>query len=238
MQVTWAGAAVLAGAIGAGMLSAPLALAEGRMKEIGNLRDRSFCEVRVVSADPAEMRLYSTIGLGDCTPEAAAAIGAEEAAARLGGEAAMVDGPRRYLIDWLQSRGLDQPAVDVQGVAMRAVAERALDADEPDEAAAYVPHRTPVPGTYIYAAGETVYELMGDSRVYVMASYSQAVDPDLSVEDLAGLGERLTLPEGWRFRVRTLDQDLSLVSGDKGASVVIDELGNRYRRFELSFQPT
>ncbi|WP_157505628.1 hypothetical protein [Geminicoccus roseus] len=236
MQATWARAAMLAGTIGAGILSAPLALAEGRMREIGNLRDRRFCEIRVAIAVPAAERLYSTVGLGDCSPAAAEAIRPEQAASRLGGEAATVDGPRHYLIDWLQSRGLDQPAVDVQGVPMRPVAERA--GAGPAEAAAYVPHRIPVPGTYIYAAGETVYELMGDSRVYVMASYSQAVDPDLSAEDLAGLGERLKLPEGWRFRVRTLDQDLSLVSGDKGASVVVDELGNRYRRFELSFQPT
>jgi hypothetical protein len=65
---------------------------------------------------------------------------------------------------------------------------------------------------------------------YVLQAYSLAVDPTQTEEDLAGLGERLDLPEGWTFRVRTLEDDLGLLSRDGVATVTQDELQNTYQR--------
>jgi hypothetical protein len=55
------------------------------------------------------------------------------------------------------------------------------------------------------------------------------VDPDLTTEELATLGERLQLPEGWQYRVRTLDQDL-LVGAHGDAHIVFDEFEDNYQR--------
>jgi hypothetical protein len=46
--------------------------------------------------------------------------------------------------------------------------------------------------------------------------------------DLAGLGSRLDLPEGWTFGVETLENDLVIDSTDAPAQVFQDELMNTY----------
>jgi NADH:ubiquinone oxidoreductase subunit E len=75
-----------------------------------------------------------------------------------------------------------------------------------------------------------VYELVApDGTVYVIQSYAQIVDPTLTQESLATLASRLTLPEQWHYRVRTLDQEYVLqVSGE--AHVIQDDLENTYQR--------
>ena len=75
-----------------------------------------------------------------------------------------------------------------------------------------------------------MYELTSASGdVYIMQSYNRIVDPELSIEDLPGLGSRLTLPEGWTFTSRVLDADYELVS-DGMAVVIQDDLSNTYQR--------
>lgn len=230
-------AVVLAGMLGGSALGVSPALAEGRMKEIGNTRDRRYCDVLAV--DPAGATLFSTLGVSDCPPSAWQAFVPEAAASQLDARSVLTDGPRHYVMDWIQSQYLDRPLVEVQGLELRPMVQRkAGKAEDFDAARPYAPQEVPALGTYIYAAGETVYELLGpDRRVYVMVSYAKSVDPDLSIDRLAGLGEHLALPEGWRFRTRTLDQDLHLAASDT-ALVVVDDLHNRYQRFELNFRPT
>jgi hypothetical protein len=60
-----------------------------------------------------------------------------------------------------------------------------------------------------------------------MQSYAQIVDTSLSERDLPGLGARLTLPEGWQYRARTLASPL-VVRTPGEATVVQDELQNTY----------
>jgi hypothetical protein len=65
-----------------------------------------------------------------------------------------------------------------------------------------------------------------------MQSYNAHTDQGLAAEQTpAALGGKLKLPEGWRFRVKTLDRDL-VVSQDKTgklAHVMQDDLLNRYQ---------
>ena len=68
-----------------------------------------------------------------------------------------------------------------------------------------------------------------DATAYAMISSSQIVDPELTLEQLPGLGSRLELPEGWSFRARTLAADLVAVAGGE-AVVLQDELQNTYQR--------
>ena len=63
---------------------------------------------------------------------------------------------------------------------------------------------------------------------YVMQSWSQQRDPALTEGDLADLGSRLDLPEGWTFGVETLENDLVIDSTDAPAQVFQDELMNTY----------
>jgi hypothetical protein len=86
---------------------------------------------------------------------------------------------------------------------------------------------------YVFRAGWPVYELISpDGQVYVMQSYSQMVDPALTQGDLSTLGDRLDLPEGWRYRVRELDEDLTVLTVGGLAHVIQDDLKNTYQRVD------
>ena len=60
---------------------------------------------------------------------------------------------------------------------------------------------------FVFDAGQPVFELIDpDGRHWVMQTWSQVVDPALACEDLAGLADRLNLPDGWSYRPRLLDR--------------------------------
>ena len=61
-----------------------------------------------------------------------------------------------------------------------------------------------------------------------MQAYCIGVDPTLTEAQLAGLGERLALPEGWSYRTRLLDEELVVDTTATIATVVQDELENTY----------
>lgn len=75
-----------------------------------------------------------------------------------------------------------------------------------------------------------------DGEVFVM----QYADPTLSEHDLAHLGGRLDLPEGWGFRAEMLDQDLEVSSSKNNlAHVLSDNLDNVYQGSDVgrAFSP-
>ncbi|MEI7691009.1 MAG: hypothetical protein WCJ50_00645, partial [Actinomycetes bacterium] len=74
-----------------------------------------------------------------------------------------------------------------------------------------------------------LHELVSPAgKVYAMQAYSQIVDKTLKLKDLAGLGSKLALPAGWKFRTRKLKKDLTL--NTVGATTVLqDELQNTYQ---------
>jgi hypothetical protein len=54
------------------------------------------------------------------------------------------------------------------------------------------------------------------------------VDPNMTEESLAALGERLALPEGWSYRTRVLETELVVDTSATLATVVQDEFENTY----------
>ena len=67
-----------------------------------------------------------------------------------------------------------------------------------------------------------------DGKIYVMQAYAHIVDDSLTMDALPALGDRLNIPEGWRYRVRIPDQDLALLAVGGQAHVLQDELQNTY----------
>jgi hypothetical protein len=83
---------------------------------------------------------------------------------------------------------------------------------------------------YVFKAGSPTFQLEApDGSRYVMQAYAQIVDRTLSYADLAGLGDRLKLPPGWRFVTEIPAQDL-VVGANGKATVVQDELQNTYQK--------
>jgi len=87
--------------------------------------------------------------------------------------------------------------------------------------------------TFIFNAGEDVHELITpEGQVYTMFSLSLKVDPNNTIENLSTLGQRLTLPPGWRYRMRKLDQDLTLSStydANPPNTIVLDQFEGNYQ---------
>ena len=83
---------------------------------------------------------------------------------------------------------------------------------------------------FTYDAGEEIYELHDPAlRRWVMQTWSQIVDPNLSRADLPGLGDRLQLPEGWTFESRKLTSPLQIDTTTHAAQVLQDDLGTAIR---------
>lgn len=84
--------------------------------------------------------------------------------------------------------------------------------------------------SWIYRTNNMVYELTSpEGDVYRMQSYSQIVDPNLTIDSLETLDEQLELPEGWRYEARRLTND-SVLKADGLAYVINDNLLNSYQK--------
>ena len=49
-----------------------------------------------------------------------------------------------------------------------------------------------------------------EGNVYIMQAFARIVDQTLTDEDLEELGTRLILTEGWRYRMRVLEDNLDV----------------------------
>ena len=82
---------------------------------------------------------------------------------------------------------------------------------------------------FVFNAGEEVYELMDpQGQRWVMQTWSQVADPNLSRADLPGLAGRLNLPEGWTYQPRVLTETLRVDTTTGAAQVTQDDLTNSY----------
>ena len=82
---------------------------------------------------------------------------------------------------------------------------------------------------FIFDAGEEIYELI-DTRGqrWVMQTWSQVTDPNLSRADLTKLADRLNLPDGWSYQPRVLTETLRVDTTTQPAQVTQDDLTNSY----------
>ena len=212
------------------------------------LRGMHHAEIVVFTRDPqgpsATGTVYNTLGLTDDLSDAEfdarfRALDPEVLRATFHGDAVWMNGPRRALMDSFTAAALDEGrTTPVGSIPMRTVAtlqipdlDRFLGSRRPPYTEITVGRTT----EWVFDRGREVYELVApDGGVYVLQSASQHVDPDLTLDKLPTLGERLQLPDGWRYQVRTLDRDL-VVRAQRGgtkAHIVFDEYENNFQRVD------
>ncbi|MFJ3302308.1 hypothetical protein ACIPSA_04160 [Streptomyces sp. NPDC086549] len=201
----------------------------------GDLRDARYGEILLISPGEdggLEAAVYNTIGLNDCPVEQWRALDAQSLARQFGVPAVYLNGPRFWLFDELRAfdvgetaRFGDIEARRVAKVRIPAGIDLAHGTGKKSYADVVVERDT----EYRYLAGRPVHSLLTpDGRTYVMQAYSHIVDDGQTMDSLARLGERLDLPQGWRYQVDTPGKDLLMrpVAGE--AHVVQDELENTY----------
>lgn len=209
--------------------------------ESEQLRDDRYCEIIPVTRDKATIKseVYNTLGFNDCPADVWVTITEDMVNEEYGSLQAKLNGPRHWMMDAIIGSGssVDSPTFTFGGeggiqMQRRGVLETKVGDDTVGEQY-YVPNQVERDTVFVYEAGKPVFELTDpDGHVYMMQSYSQIVDPNLSYDQLAGLGSRLQLPEGWSFSTRTLDEEFQLTtqSTDGIAYVINDDLLNSYQR--------
>jgi hypothetical protein len=203
-----------------------------------DLRGKPHAEVVIIKRDAEGLGAvgicYNTLSLPDrLSDEQFRALNPDVLKAEFGGDGIWLNGPRRAQMDEASAEVLDDGRItSVGGIPMQTVAKvritdvRMFAGKRPTYNETEVERST----TWVFHAGQPVHELVApDGRVYAMQSASLIKDPNLA-EQLPDLGERLQMPDGWTYRVRTPDQDLVVKARDGVAHVVLDEFENNYQR--------
>jgi hypothetical protein len=215
-------------ALVASLLIAGPAAAEVR-KQADLFNDR-YCELFEMKGVPpaATVTVWNTVGLNDCPAEWWDNLNTAEIAAENGDTLVLKNGPRHWVID--SAKGEVGGVKDFEGQDMREVAMIPLSSPADLQQTPYTERTIERTNTWKWKKGRRVYELVDPKGVhYRMQSYSQIVDPSLSLRDLPSLGERLALPEGWRFKSRRLREPLVMRAAGS-ATIIQDDLKNTYQR--------
>jgi hypothetical protein len=198
-----------------------------------NLRGARYCEVLVANVAGANIHVdvYNTQGLNDCPDAAWTQLDAATLQAQLGASMVLLNGPRYWMLDAFVRATLIDPTPRMFGaLAMR----HAGSIDLPLAGATmlgnpYLTHQIQRDTVVRFSAGKPLFELVdATGRVFEMQSYSVQKTP-LTEADLPSLGSRLTPPQGWSFRTRTLPTDLLVTAVGGVATVVQDDFADTYQ---------
>jgi hypothetical protein len=212
-----------------------------------NMHGKHHAEVLTMKRDPdgpgGAGNYYNSLGVVDDVSDEEfdarfRALDPEKLRKEYGGDAVRFNGPRRALMDRLTGVAFDGGKLSMLGaIPMYMYGLFVVPDFDAFVAGKQTPYHETVSKrttTWFFEAGTEVYELVSPTgSVFVMQSASLRVDPDNTVGKLPTLGERLTLPEGWQFRVRTLKEELVMAAtydSDPPNTIVLDEFENNYQR--------
>ena len=202
---------------------------------VSNLWNQRYCEVLYGKRTwlTLEVKVFNTQGLNLCPEDQWKTLSEDEIAKANDASFVLLNGPRYWTMDEIQAAGstVNKVKESFGGIEMnlRAVVKLGLF-KQLIGSKQYSPNEITRTTNFIYKAGATVYELISPAgEAYVMQSYSQIVNPTLSIKDLSTLDQQLKMPAGWSYKSRVLEQDLSLVANGI-AYVLQDNLANTYQR--------
>ena len=192
---------------------------------------RRYCELVLVHKNGSAITadVYNTYGQNSCPAAAWKAIDTTAVAKADGALVALRNGPRFWAMNTIEKYQRGRQVVKNLG-GLKMTEEAVLSANNL-RTGPYTIHRVDRATTFIYNAGQTVYELRaGDGSRWVMQSWSEQLDSTLSAGQLPGLGSRLKLPAGWSFHVVRLRRELRVVTVNTDAEVLQDDLDDTYSR--------
>ena len=194
-----------------------------------DFHDARYCEVLALHGALPRTRIavWNTIGLNDCPPAQWESMDPAALAEELGADTVLLNGPRHFLMDRATAEVGEQRTIG--GLRMTRVATIPVRVATDLERVLYGDRTIARRNTWSWDRGRRVFELIAPGGdVYVMQSYAQIIDPDLTLADLPRLGSRLDLPPGWRYRSRVLRRPLDLVARGS-ATILQDDLQSTYQ---------
>lgn len=197
--------------------------------EATDLCGKRYGEVLLVTPGEAgpQANVYNSFPLNDCPDELWSALDAHAIAAEHGAAAALLNGPRYWLMNAIEkaTRG-PQITKNFGGIEMILQATVLLSSMNP---APYLANTVKRQTVFVFNAGQEIYELIDPrGQHWVMQTWSQVADPNLSRRDLPGLAGRLELPAGWTYQPRVLTSELRVDTRTQAAEVLQDNLTNSY----------
>jgi hypothetical protein len=199
---------------------------------VEGLRGKRYCEVLLARVVDGRLNadVWNTYGLNDCPDDAWKALDPAAIKTERGVLAALLNGPRYWLMDAIEKKPSGERQVTTFGTIEMFLAATVDLGPIPPNMAPYAEHRVARETVFEFSAGAQVYELTDAAgNDYIMQAYSQQKAPTLSEADLPGLASRITPPAGWMYGVRTLDSTLRVLSPGAQAVVIQDELMNTYQ---------
>ena len=199
------------------------------------LRGERYCEVLLARVIDGRLNadVWNTYGLNDCPPDAWAALDAEAIKTERQVIAALLNGPRYWLMDAIEKKPAGERQETAFGTLEMFLAATVDLGPIPPNLAPYTERTVARVSVFEYAAGSEVYELVDPAgNVYVMQSFSQQRDTELAESELPSLASRLAPPTGWTYRARTIDATLRVEVQGAEATVIQDDLGNTYSLIE------
>jgi hypothetical protein len=193
-----------------------------------DIAGKRYGEVLLVTRGEAgpQATVYNSFPLNDCPAELWSALDAHALAAEHGAAAALLNGPRYWLMNSIEKQQGPQITKTFGGIEMIQQATVLLSSMNP---APYVPNKVSRHTVFVFNAGQEIYELLDpQGRHWVMQTWSQVSDPNLSRRDLPGLAARLDLPAGWTYQPRWLANELRVDTRSRAAEVLQDNLTNSY----------
>ena len=194
-----------------------------------DLSGKRYGEVLLVTPGEAgpQANVYNSYPLNDCPAELWSALDAQALAAENGAAAVLLNGPRYWLMNSIEK---EQRGPEIRktfgGIEMILQATVVLSSMDP---APYSINKVSRHTVFVFNPGEEVYELQDPhGHRWVMQTWSQVVDPNLSRADLPKLADRLNVPEGWSYRTQVLTEELRIDTTSRAAQVTQDELTNSY----------
>lgn len=200
-----------------------------------------YCEVLLANLE-ASGRLRAEVwnsGPFNCPQADWDALDSDALASEFGAEAAILNGPRFWVLDRQINNSppaslmLDQFGNLTMLLGATVLLAEGFDFGENSYNINSVSRDT----VWQYHAGREVYELTNpDGQRFRMQSFTRAIETDQLLGELASLGSRLTLPDGWSFATRRLTEDLELPTVGGIAEVITDDFGNTYQRVPDGFE--
>jgi hypothetical protein len=204
-------------------------MSDGDVTTIGDVFGKRYGEVLLVRSGDAgpEATVYNTFPLNDCPAFLWDKLDAKAIAEENGAVAALLNGPRYWLMSSIGKVGRDTlEHKTFGGLEMIRQATVRLATMNPSP---YHLNEVDRKAVFTFDAGREIYELVDpDGRRWVMQTWSQTVDRGLTLADLPGLATRLSLPAGWSYQARTPTAPLQVDTMARTAIVTQDDLANSY----------
>jgi hypothetical protein len=171
-----------------------------------------FCEVALITGTSkanAIADFYNSTGTDVCTPEKFAALDKAQILKESGAREVFLNPSRRWMFDQLDvfEDGIERTFGGIKMTWMGVVP--VVELEKGVTKGHYVPGYIFRDNQYTFKAGREIYILDApDGEVFVMQSFTNFKQKEVTLDNVKDLGSKLTLPPGWKFRSVVLDHDL------------------------------